>query len=103
MIVWGYRRKTSLLGFAAQICPRCHHGVASVANRSTRLTVFFIPLFSMRNETVLRCPNCSFESFVSLDRVQVYPTVDQARRAGSGADRPLMASQVIHPPDETGG
>jgi hypothetical protein len=98
VIIWGFNKDQTGLGFAAETCESCHHPISLVLKRRSRFTLFFVPLFAYRNDTLLQCLNCHYERKVGLENVRVLPTVEAATRSNAAA-QPRLASRVIHPPD----
>jgi len=70
MIVYGFRTRNKPLGQVQYQCRSCgrdaHHGIV----RSTRhFTLFWIPIFPVRNLTTSRCQLCGFQE--KLEKPQV--------------------------------
>lgn len=66
MIVWGTRRRNSVLGQLQYICPGCHQPTFHALVRSKYwFTLFFIPIFPFSKGTTARCLKCGFQEKVN--------------------------------------
>jgi hypothetical protein len=69
VIIFGANSSLQLLAVVAFVCGRCHtHAAQRVIQRATKLSVFFIPLFTLRRSYYVECTNCGRTT--KIDRAQ---------------------------------
>ncbi len=57
--IFGLRTKVSRSGVVQQVCRNCgNHAAQVVTRRSTRFTLFFVPLVPVRTRYVQQCTFC---------------------------------------------
>ena len=59
MIIFGFRTSVTQLTMLTMVCAVCGNPAAqALLKRTTKLSVFFIPLFPVRTTYVLQCTFC---------------------------------------------
>lgn len=60
MIIFGFRTSEKQLALLAMVCAVCgNHAGQAVLKRTTKFSLFFIPLFPVRTKYLLRCNFCA--------------------------------------------
>jgi hypothetical protein len=69
VIIFGANSSLQLLAVVAFVCGRCHtHAAQRVIQRATKLSVFFIPILTLRRSYYVECTNCGRTT--TIDRAQ---------------------------------
>jgi ribosomal protein S27AE len=58
LVIFGLSRKERQLAVVALACGRCGSPGQALVRRSTRLTLFFVPVLPLRTRRDLRCGRC---------------------------------------------
>jgi hypothetical protein len=72
VIIFGFRTKVHQLAMLTMICAYCGNTAAqALTRRTTRFTLFFIPLFPVRRSTYhQQCTFCGTESALTAEDAQ---------------------------------
>jgi hypothetical protein len=76
LVIFGLSRKERQLATVALACGRCGNVGQALIRRSTRFTLFFVPVLPLRSQRELRCGWCGATRRLSRD---------EARRVLAGA------------------
>jgi hypothetical protein len=108
IIIWGFKTVAHLLGMTTLVCNQCGNPAAHRAEKLIRkFTLFWIPLFTVKERALLTCAFCGVTQEVPKDRVPALlnelhvllspqsgpkpgiasPGVPSQGRPGSGIDR----------------
>ena len=80
-LIFGFRTKAQGLGWVSAGCHVCGHaGNMMLVRESTKLSIFFIPLITVRSRDVLECPVC--RSHIRIDKSEARRLLDAGTRAG---------------------
>ena len=72
--IFGLRTKVSRSGVLTAVCRNCHHQASQViTRRSTKFTLFFIPLIPIRTRYMQQCSFCGAEYAISKDEAHRLP------------------------------
>ncbi|MEU9504844.1 zinc-ribbon domain-containing protein [Micromonospora sp. NPDC048170] len=72
--IFGLRTKVSRSGVAQQVCRNCHNLAAQViTRRSTRFSLFFVPIIPIRTRYVQQCTFCGAQYDVSRSEAERLP------------------------------
>ena len=70
MIIWGFRTSaTALLVLVARCALQGHTAAHHLVKRTTKFTLFFIPLFPVRTKYVMSCALCGGTADVNKERL----------------------------------
>ena len=59
LIIWGFKTVAQVLGITTMVCGRCGNPAAHRVEKLVRkFTLFWIPLFPIRKQTVITCAFC---------------------------------------------
>jgi hypothetical protein len=71
MIIWGFRSRNKVLGQASYVCQQCHQNSYHTFTRTQRwFTLFFIPIFPIRNNTISCCNMCGIQFRITKEQVE---------------------------------
>jgi hypothetical protein len=69
ILVWGFKTYTRLLGIVTLVCGNCHNPAAQrLVERVRKFTLFWIPLFVVKRQTVMTCAFCGTASALSKEQ-----------------------------------
>jgi hypothetical protein len=72
--IFGLRTSVSRSGVATAVCRNCGNQAAQViTRRSTKFTLFFVPLIPVRTRHVQQCTFCGAEYAISGDEARRLP------------------------------
>ena len=71
MIIYGWKRYAQVLAVLTLVCQQCHLPAEHVLRRlTTKVTLFFIPLFPISRRHTLTCGACQGENKVSREQAE---------------------------------
>jgi len=63
MIIFGSRRRKTVVGRMQYLCPRCHQQSFHTVERSqSHFTLFFVPVIPLPSNTISRCETCGYRA-----------------------------------------
>ncbi|KAA2261352.1 zinc ribbon domain-containing protein [Solihabitans fulvus] len=69
MLIWGWRTYMAQLAMLNLVCSGCHNPSAhSLRRRTTKFTLFFIPLFPISRKHSLQCTFCGLSYEISREQ-----------------------------------
>ncbi|KAB1152337.1 zinc-ribbon domain-containing protein [Micromonospora sp. DT46] len=72
--IFGLRTKVSQSGVVQQVCRNCHNQAAQViTRRSTKFSLFFVPLIPIRTRYVQQCTFCGAQYDISRSEAERLP------------------------------
>ncbi|MET7706927.1 zinc-ribbon domain-containing protein [Micromonospora sp. NPDC005413] len=72
--IFGLRTKVDRSGVVQQVCRHCgNHAAQVITRRSTRFTLFFIPLIPIRTRYAQQCTFCGAEYEISKSDAERLP------------------------------
>ncbi|WP_229399591.1 zinc-ribbon domain-containing protein [Micromonospora okii] len=72
--IFGLRTKVDRSGVVRQVCPHCgNHAAQVITRRSTKFTLFFVPLIPIRTRYARQCTVCGAQFDVSKAEAQRLP------------------------------
>ncbi|MBW4705038.1 MULTISPECIES: zinc-ribbon domain-containing protein [unclassified Micromonospora] len=72
--IFGLRTKVTRSGVVTAVCRHCGNQAAQViSRRSTKFTLFFVPLIPIRTKYVQQCSFCGVEYAVDADEARRLP------------------------------
>lgn len=76
-LIFGFRTKADPLGWVAAVCRVCGHaGSLLLVREVTRLSLFFIPLITVRTKHLLECQNPVCRARVNVSRAEARRLLD---------------------------
>jgi hypothetical protein len=76
-LIFGFRTKAYPLGWVTRVCQVCgQSGSLLLVREVTKLSVFFIPLISVRTKHVVECQNPMCHSRVEVSRSEARRLLD---------------------------
>ncbi|BCL15895.1 zinc-ribbon domain-containing protein [Micromonospora sagamiensis] len=73
-LIFGLRTSVRRSGVVAMVCPNCgNHAAQVITKRSTRFSVFFVPLIPIRTRYVRQCSFCGAEYVVPKHEARHLP------------------------------
>ncbi|WP_422753200.1 zinc-ribbon domain-containing protein [Micromonospora sp. WMMD708] len=73
-LIFGLRTRVTRSGVVTAVCRHCGNQAAQViSRRSTKFTLFFVPLIPVRTRYVRQCSFCGAESVVDADAARRLP------------------------------
>jgi hypothetical protein len=89
LIIYGWRRTAQVLAVLTLVCQRCSSPAEHVLRRiTTKVTLFFIPLFPVSRKHILTCTACNGDNKL---------TKEQAEQLAVSA-QPAPQQQYVGPP-----
>jgi len=86
-LLFGTRAAQTLINVVAFVCNVCGvHAEQRVIKRSTKLTLFFIPLITMGSSYVNECTNCG--AVTRITGAQARHSLGWSAQRGTGAEDP---------------
>jgi hypothetical protein len=100
LLVWGFRSYVRLLGISTFICGTCQNPAAQrVVEQIRKFTLFWIPLFVVKKETLVTCTFCGTTVLVPKEHVnELLASVPAPGPAPSAQIAPQSAAQNPAPP-----
>jgi zinc-ribbon family len=69
ILIWGFKSYVQLLGIVTFVCGNCHNPAAQrVVERIRKFTFFWIPLFTVKRQTLVTCTFCGTASVLSKEQ-----------------------------------
>ncbi len=100
ILVWGFKSYVQFLGIVTLICGRCHNLAAQRLDRRIRkFTLFWIPLFPVKRQTVLSCTFCGTMS--ALTDEQAAPLLEHLTALPAADASSVQAAPPGIPPTAT--
>ncbi|WDZ87061.1 zinc-ribbon domain-containing protein [Micromonospora cathayae] len=73
-LIFGLRTSVKRSGVVSAVCRNCgQHAAQVITKRSTRFSLFFVPLIPVRTRYVQQCSFCGVEYAVSKDEARRLP------------------------------
>jgi hypothetical protein len=100
MIIYGWRRYVQVLAALMLVCQRCSRPAEHVLRRfTTKVTLFFIPLFPVSRSHTLTCGACNGEFRISREQAKhlAASAGPQQQCAGPPAQQPAYGQPAPGP------
>ena len=101
MIIWGFKSYVRFLAIVTLVCGRCHNPSAQRVEEVVRtFTLFFVPLFATKRQTVMTCTFCGASVLVpkeQLDTVLAHAHARQAPPSAPVAEQPAPTQHEAPP------
>ncbi|TDC38275.1 zinc-ribbon domain-containing protein [Micromonospora sp. 15K316] len=73
-VIFGFRTKVDRLGVVSRVCRNCgNHAAQVITRRSTKFTLFFVPLIPVRTRYTQQCTYCAAEYDLSKAEARRLP------------------------------
>lgn len=84
LLIFGNRITETIINMVTFVCGYCHvQSPQNVIKRSNRLTLFFVPLFSVSTKYLNRCTNCGGQTPLTAEQARHSLTWAETRPRGN--------------------
>jgi hypothetical protein len=96
ILIWGFKTYAKLLGIVTLVCGHCQNPAAQrVIQRIRKFTLFWIPLFPVKRQTLMTCTFCGTATALNAEQAAALTS----QMATTAAQPPMPAGQAAQPVD----
>jgi hypothetical protein len=97
ILIWGIKSYVRLLGIVTLVCGNCHNPAAQrVVQRIRKFTLFWIPLFPVKRQTLLTCTFCGTVTALTKDQAATLTSQMSSADAETQAAAPVELPASEH-------